>query len=167
MTRSQSVRHYLGAVMSGGIALGWVYLYDGGIRLPYFESKSGWAMLQMTVHLSWLDGYLLVNLLITLPIIRLVYSWVFSKAPVKFETYKDRALKLHHADAQANHHNRKWSANGVTTNPWEYTHATTQSYEGLSDSLFNLFKNLLLNGVMLFWGPVFLLGLGIKGWLGH
>lgn len=167
MSRSRAVRHYLGAVISGGIALMLVYLYDGGIRLPYFESKSGWAMLQMTVHLSWLDGYLLVNLLITLPIIRLVYSRVFSKAPVKFETYKDRALKLHHADAQANHRHRKWSANGVTANPWEYTHATTQSYEGLSDSLFNLVKNLFLNGIMLFLGPFFLLSLGIKGWRRH
>lgn len=134
------VKYFYG-VISGSFALILVYLYDGGIRLPYFETKSGLAIFQMTFNLGIIDFYFLVNLLLVLPLIRMVSLYSYNKKPIKLETYKDRALKLHHSDAQANHKDRAWSANGVTVNPWEYMNASTQSYEGISDSFFNCVKH--------------------------
>lgn len=149
------VKYFYG-VISGSFALIPVYLYDGGIRLPYFETKSGLAIFQMTFNLGIIDFYFLVNLLLVLPLIRMVSLYSYNKKPIKLETYKDKALKLHHSDAQANHKDRAWSANGVTVNPWEYMNASTQSYEGISDSFFNCVKHFFVNVLMLLFGPIFL-----------
>lgn len=143
-------------VISGAIALYLVYLYDGAVRLPYFESGSGWGILRMALDFKALDVYFLFNLLVMLPIIRIYFAQVSNDKTAQFETYKDRALRLHHSDAQANHKNRDWSANGVTANPWEYMHASTQSYQGVTDWLFKLAKGFFLNLLLLLFGPLFL-----------
>lgn len=70
----------------------------------------------MVFGFSWWDWYFLVNLVLILPIVRVFMRHAYRQDSVEFETYKDKALRLHHEDAQANHKNRAWSANGVTAN---------------------------------------------------
>lgn len=144
---------YCWSLVAGGIALLLIYFYDGALILPDWYTKGS---LRMVFGFSWCDWYFLVNLVLILPIVRVFMRHAYRQDSVEFETYKDKALRLHHEDAQANHKNRAWSANGVTANPWEYQYSQTQSYKSASDFGFNITKNLLLNILTIAFGPILL-----------
>lgn len=150
---------YVWYLLAGGVALLLIYFYDGGLALKYIYATghSRW-----TVNLSMLDWYYLFNLCLILPFVRGVMKRAYRKDSVEFETYKDKALRLHHSDAQANHKGRSWSANGVTVNPWEYQYSQTQSYKGAADFSFNVAKNLFLNILIIIFGPLFLVYVVIR-----
>lgn len=136
---------YLKGILSGSMPLLVVYLYDGALRLSYLYTTINPAKMTVKLNLSPLDWYFFADYVITIPLVRHWYSHIYRDDKVEFETYKDKALKMHHSDIQANHKNRAWSANGVTSNPWEFMYSQTQSYKGVSDSAFNYFKNFVLN----------------------
>ncbi|MCP9369289.1 hypothetical protein [Lentilactobacillus kefiri] len=140
--------------LTGGIALLLIYFYDGAISIPEISKTSDYHLVW---RLSSLDWYFLVCLIMILPIARAQMKKLYQKDSTEFETYKDKALRLHHSDAQANHKGRSWSANGVTANPWEYQYSQTQSYKGAADFAYTVVKNLILNILIIIFGPIFLI----------
>ncbi|KRK68879.1 hypothetical protein FC79_GL002318 [Lentilactobacillus buchneri DSM 20057] len=156
------VRHFLNygwSLLGGLVALLLIYFYDGALQLPEWSTKGS---LRLAFNLSAWDWYFLLDMLLILPVVRILMRQAFSQESVEFETYKDKALRLHHADVQANHKNRAWSANGVTVNPWEFRYTQTQSYKGAADFGFNIFKNLCLNLLIVLFGPLWLIYALIK-----
>jgi len=74
------------------------------------------------IFLSWLVCY---------PGLRQRYRSLYSRNGERFETYKHRALAMHHQDISDNHVKHRWTTKGVVVNPWEYTTGTTQSTDGI------------------------------------
>ncbi|EHO48262.1 hypothetical protein [Lentilactobacillus kisonensis] len=147
---------YLKYVLSGIVPLLIVYLYDNGMRISYSYVTTNVSHLHITLNLTMIDLYFLMNCLIVIPLVRYSHSHLYRKDKVEFETYKDKALRLHHSDIQSNHKERTWSPNGVTSNPWEFMYSQTQSYKNISDSSFNYFKNLMINLTIILFGPIVL-----------
>lgn len=158
----QIVRHFLNygwSLLGGLVALLLIYFYDGALQFPEWSTKGS---LRLAFNLSAWDWYFLLDMLLILPVVRILMRQAFSRESVEFETYKDKALRLHHADVQANHKNRAWSANGVTVNSWEFRYTQTQAYKGAADFGFNIFKNLCLNLLIVLFGPLWLIYALIK-----
>lgn len=158
----KTVRHLLNywwSLLGGLVALLLIYFYDGALQFPDWSTKGS---LGLAFNLSAWDWYFLLDMLLILPVVRMLMRQAFSQESVEFETYKDKALRLHHADVSANHKNRDWSPNGVTVNPWEFRYSQTQSYKGVADFSFNIFKNLCLNLVIVIFGPLWLIYALIK-----
>lgn len=149
-------------VLSGLLAFFLVLLFYGSITFPYLVDKSGASALQFQMNYSLVDLYFLFNLLILLPIIRYYLPRLYSSKSVAFETYKDKAMKLHHQDIQNNHKGHSWTPDHVTSNPWEYSASQTQSYGDVSTWGFNIFKNSVINILVILVGILFLIPIIIR-----
>ncbi|MYY59089.1 hypothetical protein FYL18_08945 [Lactobacillus salivarius] len=91
-----------------------------------------------------------------LPFFRLKHqSWFISDGePVV--SYKQKALDLHHQDLAQNHKDRKWTSNGVYTNPYEYTSVDTMSHDNMSEWLYSVAKSMIMSMLFIFLGPIFI-----------
>ncbi len=98
-----------------------------------------------------------------LPFFRLKHqSWFISDGePVV--SYKQKALDLHHQDLAQNHKDRKWTSNGVSTNPYEYTSVDTMSHDNMSEWLYSVAKSVIMSILFIFFGPIFIaIGIYVK-----
>lgn len=98
-----------------------------------------------------------------LPFFRLKHqSWFISDGePVV--SYKQKALDLHHQDLAQNHKDRKWTSNGVYTNPYEYTSVDTMSHDNMSEWLYSIAKSVIMSILFIFFGPIFIvIGIYVK-----
>lgn len=154
MKTSKQLLRYCWALLGGFVALLLIYLYDGAVKLPDWYARGSF---RMVFNLSPWDWYFLLETILVVPIVRMLMTSIYSQKSVEFETYKDKALRLHHADVQANHKHHDWSANGVRANPLEFRYSQTQSYKGASDFGFSIFKNLVLNLIVIVSGPIWLI----------
>ncbi|MDD1403563.1 hypothetical protein [Ligilactobacillus salivarius] len=98
-----------------------------------------------------------------LPFFRLKHqSWFISDGePVV--SYKQKALDLHHQDIAQNHKDRKWTSNGVYTNPYEYMSVDTMSHDNMSEWLYSIAKSVIMSILFIFFGPIFIvIGIYVK-----
>ncbi|KRL39009.1 hypothetical protein [Liquorilactobacillus uvarum] len=93
--------------------------------------------------------------LILLPFFRITHMSWFKSSDDQFVTYKQRALDMHQQDIAQNHKNRKWSSNGVSVNPWEYTTTTTLTYGNSAGWGYSLAKSLFMSTVFIIFAPIF------------
>lgn len=100
------------------------------------------------------DLYFGVNLFL-LPAFRLTHPSWFKARNDQIITYKQRALEAHHRDMAQSHTNRKWSVNGVSANPWEYTMSETSTYGNAAGWGYSLGKSLLISLLFIIFSPVF------------
>lgn len=95
--------------------------------------------------LSWLLCY---------PNLRAKFSDLYSKNNAGMESYKTKALKLHQQDISSNHKGYRWSSNGVATNPWAYSHDSTQSTDEILNPIFIFCEHLWITFLLILCGPI-------------
>ncbi|AQW20689.1 hypothetical protein PL11_001540 [Lentilactobacillus curieae] len=138
------VARYIFYLVGAVIALGLVMLFQGTLTFEPFK-----------VIVSGSVVYFIINTFL-IPIYRILNPKKINPDETRFESYKDRAMNLHHQDRQMQHRNNQWSANGVTANQWEYSWDTTQSYSGLADMGYRWGVGLLINALFILFSPVFI-----------
>lgn len=90
------------------------------------------------------------------PILRKRFSRLYIKANDSLRSYKTSSLDRHHQDMQGNHKNRKWTANGVTVNPWEYSLGNTQSTDDILNPIYVFCEHLFISTLLIGFGPFIL-----------
>jgi len=113
------------------------------------HTRTGWKLpitgFTAWVSLSWLLGY---------PWLRRKYREMYSKNGEHFESYKHRAMTMHHQDMSDSHVNRRWTTNGVSANPWEYTVGETQSTDEILNPILVFAEHLWATFLLILFGPV-------------
>lgn len=98
------------------------------------------------VLLSWL----------LFPILKRRLAKLYLQANDSLRSYKTSSLDRHHQDMQRNHKNRKWTANGVTVNPWEYSLGNTQSTDDILNPIYIFCEHLVISVLLVGLGPFIL-----------
>ena len=116
--------------------------------------RKGFSLYPWNYNFKLYDLYFGINLFL-LPAFRLTHpSWFKTKSD-QIITYKQRALEAHHRDIAQSHTNRKWTVNGVSANPWEYTMSETSTYGNVAGWGYNLLKNLFISLLFIIFSPAF------------
>ncbi len=143
MKRSRWVYRYLGALSRGFLIM--VLLLTWDIRM----TKTGWYI-PVTIFTTWI----FLSWLVCYPGLRQRYRSLYSRNGERFETYKHRALAMHHQDISDNHVKHRWTTKGVVVNPWEYTTGTTQSTDGILNPVLVFCEHLWATFLLILFGPL-------------
>lgn len=116
--------------------------------------RKGFSLYPWNYAFKLYDLYFGVNLFL-LPAFRVIHSSWFKAKNDQIITYKQRALEAHHRDMAQSHTNRKWSVNGVSANPWEYTMSETSTYGHAAGWAYNLVKSIFISLLFIIFSPIF------------
>ncbi|WAD03131.1 hypothetical protein ORR04_13450 (plasmid) [Levilactobacillus brevis] len=126
-----------------------------------FFTKKGFSLYPFKYDFMASDLYFFTTLLI-LPFFRIHHNSWFKSDNSQIVTYKQKALDIHHQDRSQHHRGRRWSANGVSANPWEYTMSETATYGNAAGWGYSLFKSLVMSVLFVLFAPVFFIVLFFK-----
>ncbi|WP_143462005.1 hypothetical protein [Levilactobacillus enshiensis] len=143
MTKWRTVGHYLLTLLKGVVIMLILLTWD------LKRTRMGWTI-PVTDFTSWV----FLSWLLCYPALRTKYQSLYSKNGERFETYKHRALTMHRQDMGNNHVKRRWTLNGVTANPWEYTTGTTQSTDEILNPVLIFAEHLWATFLLILFGPL-------------
>lgn len=157
------IRRYLQQVLRGSLV---VVLFLVGLlsRTPHGWTLA-WTPWTFWVVISWLGCY---------PVLRTWHPELYSRKDPDMTSFKARALALHHQDLANAHQGHRWTLNGVSSNPWEYSQGRTQSTDDIVNPLYRFCAHLWMSVLLILLGPVLVGGeVGVRGlragyrWLRH
>ncbi|WP_259609885.1 hypothetical protein [Lactiplantibacillus plantarum] len=141
--------------------LGYFFVGAAALVVILFFTKKSFSLYPFKYDFMASDLYFFSTLLI-LPFFRLHYNAWFKSDNSQIVTYKQKALDIHHQDKSQHHRDRKWSTNGVSANPWEYTMSETATYGNAAGWGYSLFKSLVMSVLFVLFAPIFFIVLFFK-----
>ena len=106
------------------------------------------------IPITWFTTWIFMSWLFLYPVLRKAYSFLYSKDAVELESYKTRSINMHHQDMANSHKDHRWTPNGVSVNPWEYTQSNTQSTDEISNPIYFLCEHLWITFILILLGPI-------------
>lgn len=143
------VKHYLWQIMQGSLVV-IIFLVGLLSRTPHGWELS-WTPWTFWVVVSWLGCY---------PVLRTHHPELYGQSNQDMTSFKTRALALHHQDLANAHRDHRWTSNGVSSNPWEYSLGRTQSTDDIVNPLYRFCMHLWMSSLLILLGP-FLIGGGL------
>lgn len=119
------------------------------LALNLERTQTGW-----TIPITSFTSWVFLSWLICYPVLRNKYQSLYSKNSGQFESYKHRALTLHHGDKRNSHVKRRWTTNGVDVNPLEYATRGTQSTDGIFNAILVFAEHLWATFLLILFGPL-------------
>ncbi|BAN06108.1 hypothetical protein [Levilactobacillus brevis] len=149
----RTVGAYLWSLAQGTLVLGALLAIAG-------EGGGGHWSFQVTPFVSWV----MLSWLVCYPILRKTYRRLYQQNNQEMASYKKRSLDLQHQDMANSHQGYRWSPNGVSTNPWEYNLANTQSTDEILNPIYIFCVHQWITFLLLMFGPLLVLGVWlVKG----
>ncbi|MCT4487899.1 hypothetical protein [Levilactobacillus parabrevis] len=143
MTNWQIIWHYVLALLKG------VFIMLVLLTWSLERTQTGW-----TIPVTYFTAWIFLSWLLCYPALRSKYKSLYSKSGEHFETYKHRALTMHHQDKGNSHVNRRWTAKGEIVNPWEYTTGDTQSTDEVLNPVLVFAEHLWATFLLILLGPL-------------
>ncbi|MCH5464057.1 hypothetical protein [Levilactobacillus tujiorum] len=133
------LRFLLYGVLPMGILLTWNLQNTRGKWVIPITAYTVWILCSWLLCFSWLRGKL---------------KHLYSKNDRGMTSYKAAAMALHHRDQSMHHVDRRWTTNGVTSNPWEYLLGNTQSTDEILNPIYVFCEHLWMSLLLILFGPI-------------
>jgi len=143
MTNRQIIWRYVLALLKG------VFIMLVLLTWSLERTQTGW-----TIPVTYFTTWIFLSWFLCYPALRNKYQSLYSKNGERFETYKHRALTLHHQDKGNSHVNRRWTTKGEVVNPWEYTTGDTQSTDEILNPILIFAEHLWATFLLILFGPL-------------